>query len=187
MELSDINVTRARAAVAQAGLQQRVHIHHGDAEALPLPDNAFDALVCECALCTFPDKAAAARQLARILRPGGLVGITDVTITDAGLPLELTSLRAWVACIADARSVTDYTGILQEAGLRIRHVESHDQSLLDMIDRIDARITALAIAVPDTLADNGIQPDTVHAFTALARAEVTAGRLAYALMIAEKP
>ncbi|BCI92808.1 radical SAM protein [Mycobacterium persicum] len=187
VELSDINVTRARAAVAQAGLQHRVHLHHGDAEALPLADNAFDALVCECALCTFPDKAAAARQFARILRPGGLVGITDVTVTDAGLPPELTSLRAWVACIADARSVTDYTGILQQAGLRIRHVESHDRSLLDMIDRIDSRITALAIAVPDTLADNGIQLDTVRAFTALARSEVQAGRLGYTLMIAEKP
>ncbi|KAA1249883.1 methyltransferase domain-containing protein [Mycobacterium simiae] len=187
VELSEINVTRAQTAVAQAGLQQLVQIHHGDAEDIPLPDNTFDGLVCECALCTFPDKAAAAQQFARILRPGGLVGITDVTITDAGLPLELTSLSAWVACIADARSVTDYTGILERAGLRIRHVESHDKSLLDMIDRIDARITALAIAAPKTLADNGIQPETVRAFTGLARDEVKAGRLGYTLMIAEKP
>ncbi|MBL7508059.1 radical SAM protein, partial [Escherichia coli] len=83
---------------------------------------------------TFPDKNAAAQQFARILRPGGLAGITDVTVGDGGLPAELTPLAAWVACIADARTVTDYTDILEEAGLRTRHIESHDESLLDMID-----------------------------------------------------
>lgn len=186
VELSETNVTHARAAVGQAGLHQRVHLHYGDVEELPLPGNTFDALVCECALCTFPDKAAAARQFARVLRPGGLAGITDVTITDDGLPQELTTLGAWVACIADARSVADYTEILDRSGLRVRHVESHDQSLLEMIDRIDARLTTLAMASPKMLADNGIQPETARAFTALARAEVEAGRLGYMLMIAEK-
>lgn len=190
VELSEVNVRRARAAVEQAGLQQHVQILHGDAEELPLPDNTFDALVCECALCTFPDKNVAARQFARILRPGGLVGITDVTVTDAELPPQLTTLGAWVACIGDARSVSDYEAILAAAGLRTRHVESHDQTLLDMIDRIDARLTAMAIAMPKILTDNGIhdiEPDSVRDFTALARDMVRAGRIGYTLMIAEKP
>ncbi|MBL7660072.1 methyltransferase domain-containing protein, partial [Escherichia coli] len=93
-------------AVAQTGLTERVRFHLGDAESVPLPDDTFDALVCECAFCTFPDKNAAAQQFARILRPGGLAGITDVTVGDGGLPAELTPLAAWVACIADARTVT---------------------------------------------------------------------------------
>ncbi|KAA8957720.1 class I SAM-dependent methyltransferase, partial [Mycobacterium sp.] len=187
VDLSQINVEHARAAVAAAGLDQRVHVQHGDAEHLPLPDNAFDALVCECSLCTFPDKCAAARQFARILRPGGLAGITDVTITDAGLPAELTTLAAWVACIADARSVADYTGILASAGLHVRHTQAHDDALLKMIERIDARITALRITAPQILTDNGIEPDTVQVYTRLATEAVKAGRIGYTLMIAEKP
>ncbi|OBJ81392.1 methyltransferase type 11 [Mycobacterium gordonae] len=186
VDFSEINVEHARAAVAAAGLDQRVHFQHGDAEDLPLPDNAFDALVCECSLCTFPDKNAAARQFARILRPGGLAGITDVTITDAGLPAELTTMAAWVACIADARSVADYTGILASAGLHLLHTQAHHDGLLTMIERIDARITALRIAAPQLLADNGIQPDTVLAYTRLAADAVKAGRIGYTLMIAEK-
>ncbi|SON59000.1 hypothetical protein MSIMFI_00481 [Mycobacterium simulans] len=59
-----------------------VEYHRGNAEELPLLDNIFDALVCECAVCTFPDKNAAAHEFARIPRPGGLAGITDVTITE---------------------------------------------------------------------------------------------------------
>jgi len=187
VDLSESNVDLAKTAAAQAGLGERARFHHGDAEKLPLPDNTFDAVVCECALCIFPDKNAAVRQFTRILRPGGLIGITDVTLTDAGLPPELTTLGAWVACIADARTVSDYTTILAGAGLCTRHIESHDESLLDMIDRIDARITALRITAPHILADNGVKPDTVRAFTTLARDEVNAGRIGYTLIIAEKP
>ncbi|WP_236054792.1 class I SAM-dependent methyltransferase [Mycobacterium sp. SM1] len=186
VDLSEVNVEHARAAAAASGLAQRVRFHRGDAERLPLPDNAFDALVCECALCTFPNKNAAAQQFARILRPGGLAGITDVTITDAGLPAELTTLAAWAACIAGARSVTGYTAILAGAGLRTRRTDSHDGSLLKMIDRIEARVTALRIAAPHMLADNGIQPDAVLTHTRLVRDAVKAGRLGYTLIIAEK-
>lgn len=186
VDISEVNVNHAQAAAAEAGLEERVRFHHGDAEELPLPDNAFDAVVCECALCTFPDKTAAAAQFARILRPGGLAGITDVAITDAGLPSELTTVAAWVACIADARSVCDYTGILVGAGLHVRHVESHDQCLLNMIDRIDARITALRIAAPTLLADHGVAPDAVLTYTRLARDAIEAGRIGYTLIIAQK-
>lgn len=186
VDLSEININRARATAAEGGLGDRVRFHHGDAEELPLPDNTFDALVCECALCTFPDKNTAAHEFARILRPGGLAGITDVTITEAGLPLELTSLTAWVACVADARTVIDYTSILAEAGLQLRRMESHDDSLLKLIDRIDATVTALRIAAPKLLADNGVIPDAVLAYTRLVADAVKAGRIGYTLIIAEK-
>jgi hypothetical protein len=186
VDVSGINVDRGRDVVAQAGLAERVRFHHGDAEDLPLPTNTFDALVCECALCSFPDKRAAAQQFARILRSGGLAGITDITVTDSGLPAELTTLTAWVACIADARSVTDYSAILAGAGLRMRMIETHDDSLLRMISRIEARITALRIGAPTILTDNGVEPNAVLAYTQLAAGEVTAGRIGYALMIAEK-
>jgi SAM-dependent methyltransferase len=185
VDIGEMNVNRAQAAAAAAGLGEQVRFHYGDAEELPLPDNIFDALMCECALCTFPDKNAAARQFARILRRGGLAGITDVTINDA-LPLELTSLTAWVACVADACTVTDYTSILAGAGLHVRQIESHHDSLLKMIDRIDARITALRIAAPKLLADNGVAPDAVLAYTRLVTDAVKAGQIGYSLITAEK-
>src|SRR5262249_61903212 len=81
VDASAMNISHARAAAAQGQLQQRLRFHHGDAEELPLPDNAFDALVCECAFCTFPDKKAAAAEFTRILRPGGCAGIAAVTVS----------------------------------------------------------------------------------------------------------
>ena len=70
IDLSPQNVADASRWAAEASLADRVSFTCGDAESLPLADASIDGALCECALCTFPDKAAAAAQLARALRPG---------------------------------------------------------------------------------------------------------------------
>ncbi len=84
--------------------------------ALTFEDASFDAVICECAFCTFPDKERAAAEFARVLRPGGRVGLSDLTRTGP-LPDELEGLLAWVACIADARPVEEYAHFLTAAGI----------------------------------------------------------------------
>ncbi len=179
-------VARARAAADTVGLTGRVRFHLGDAEAVPLPDNSFDALISECAFCTFPDKGAAAAEFARILRPGGRVGLADVTITEAGLPDELTTLAARVACIADARSLTDYTRILVDAGLRTVYTETHDTTLLRMLDQIEARLHLARMTGRTSFAAAGIDTDAALAFIDSTRTAVADGLVGYALLIAEK-
>ena len=92
VDLGERSVAAARQAANDAGLSERVRFHIGDAEWLPFDDATFDAVVCECAFCTFPHKAVAAREFARVLRPGGRLGITDVTLAPGGLPEELAGL-----------------------------------------------------------------------------------------------
>lgn len=77
IDLSSAVVARARSMAQRAGLGDTARFHVGDAERIPLPDSQFDAVVCECALCTFPDKPAAAVEIARVLRVGGRVGLTE--------------------------------------------------------------------------------------------------------------
>jgi arsenite methyltransferase len=186
VDLGDSTVEHARAAVETAGLSGSARFHVGDAERLPLPDTTFDALVCECAFCTFPDKATAAAEFARVLRPGGRIGITDVTVAETGLPPELTTPAAWVACIADARPVRDYTEILTGAGLRPVRVEAHDDAVARMIDQIDARVRLLRMTAAEHLARAGVDVDAVLRYTALAGQAVAAGHIGYGLIIAEK-
>lgn len=186
VDLGGSTVERARVAAAQAGLADEVRFHLGDAERLPLPDNAFDALVCECAFCTFPDKATAAAEFARVLRSGGRVGITDVTVADSALPPELTTLTAWVACIADARPVWTYTDLLADAGLRTVRVEAHDHALARMIDQIEARLGVLRMTAADRLTSAGVDVDAVLRYTTVAKQAVADGLLGYVMIIAEK-
>jgi arsenite methyltransferase len=187
VDLGQSAVERARSAAEAAGLTAAVQFRVGDAERLPLPGGLADAVVCECALCTFPDKAAAAAEFARVLRPGGRAGITDVTVADGGLPGELTTLTAWVACIADARPVSQYTDILAAAGLRTVRVERHDDALARMIDQIEARLAMLRMTDPGRLTAAGVNVDAVLHYTALARQAAADGLLGYALLVAEKP
>jgi ubiquinone/menaquinone biosynthesis C-methylase UbiE len=95
-------VDAAKRDASERGLSRTVRFYCGDAERLPFADGAFDAIVCECALCTFPNKQPAAKEFARVLRPGGRFGLSDLT-RQGTLPSELESFVAWIACIADAQ------------------------------------------------------------------------------------
>jgi ubiquinone/menaquinone biosynthesis C-methylase UbiE len=187
VDLGESTVERARLATEDAGLSENVWFHLGDAERLPLPEGIADAVLCECAFCTFPDKATAAAEFARVLRPGGRVGITDVTVAEGALPEELTTLTAWVACIADARSVSQYTEILAAAGLRTVRVEAHDNAIARMIDQIEARLRMLRMTAADRLVAAGVDVDAVLRYTMLATHAVAEGLIGYALLVAEKP
>jgi arsenite methyltransferase len=156
--------------------------HVGDAERVPLPDGQFDAVVCECAFCSFPDKAAAAREFARLLRHGGRVGLTDVTRAGP-LPGELSGLGGWVACVADARPLADYVRLLADAGLRVTQAESHDRALDRMLDQIDARLRILG---PGRLAAVDVDAVSVQRYLDLARRAVADGLIGYSLLVAEK-
>ncbi|MCA1676384.1 MAG: methyltransferase type 11, partial [Actinobacteria bacterium] len=117
---------------------------------------------------------------------GGRVGITDVTVADTGLPAELTTLTAWVACIADARSMRQYTKILANAGLRTIRTEAHDDAIVRMIDQIEARLGVLRMTAADSLTAAGVDVDAVLRYTALAKQAVADGLLGYTLLVAEK-
>jgi len=69
-------VDDANRQVAAKGLGGRVHFERADAELLPVADASFDVVICECAFCTFLNKAAVAREFVRVLRAGGQVGLS---------------------------------------------------------------------------------------------------------------
>lgn len=185
VDLSEANVAKASAAADREGAS--VSFHHGDAEALPLPDATFDAVVCECALCTFPDKSTAIREMARVLRPGGRVGITDITACRDRLPAELTGLGAWIACVADACPVGEYTELLTAHGLHVTHVEDHREALDRMLLQLAARIDLLRMTQRARAEELGLDFDAVRSVIAAARGTLEAGALGYALLLAEKP
>lgn len=178
------NVAAARAAAERAGVADRVRFVRGDAEALAVPDRAFDAVLCECALCTFPDKPAAAAELARVLRPGGRLALSDVT-RDGPLPAELDGLLARVACLADAQPVAAYVRLLRNAGFAIDLVEPRDAALLALIDQVRARLLASQLAVGlQGLTLPGIDLADAQRVARSAAEAARTGRLGYVVILA---
>jgi arsenite methyltransferase len=108
VDYSSANVAQARAAVEHDGLSDWVEFLQGDAEQLStLANESFEAMLCQCAYCTFPNKHAAAAEIARVLAPGGRFGLSDLT-RNCPLPAELAGLIAWIACVADAEPLASY-------------------------------------------------------------------------------
>jgi SAM-dependent methyltransferase len=183
IELSPTSVAAAAAAAAGAGLSERLHFLVGDAEALPLADASADGALCECALCTFPDKGAAAAELARVLRPGARLVLADMVAEPDRLPDELRSLAAWVACVADARPVTELSGLLGRAGFVIESTARHDDALARLLDVVDARLRTAALIGRDFLGDSVDQGrELVHA----AREALSEGNLGYGSILARR-
>jgi len=185
VDLSPANAAAATAAAAAAGVGDRVEFRVADAEALPFADASFDAVLCECALCTFPNKPAAAAQLARVLRPGGRLGLSDVVAEPDRLPEPLRGLAARVACIGDARPTGDYVRLLTDAGLRVDRVERHDQAAAAFVERIQARLLVARMALRDR--PTGLDLDAVTASLEQTRAAIADGALGYAVIVATRP
>ena len=95
----------------------RAHFVRGDAECLPLRSGAFDAAVCECSMSLFINKAQAVAETARLLRPGGRFGLSDVTIEPDSLPPELEGELGQVLCLTSALTADGYVDLLEEGGL----------------------------------------------------------------------
>lgn len=187
VDLSPANVALATGAAAARGLTDRAAFHLGDAEALPLVDGGWEAVVCECALCTFPDKQTAVAEMTRVLKPGGRLGITDMTADRDRLPPELKSLGAWIACVAGARTAADYRLLLETVGLRVITVERHDSALDRMVRQVEARLDLLRITARPRLEALGMDFSRTQPVLDAARAAVRDGTLGYVLIVAEKP
>jgi len=102
---------------AQKGGYTNVEFREGRLERLPVEDGTIDALTSNCVINLVPDKTAVFREIARVLKPGGRMVISDV-ILDGRLPEAIEKdVLAYVGCIAGAAARDVYFGQLQAAGL----------------------------------------------------------------------
>lgn len=180
-------VNKAIQAASTAGVSHLVSFQQGDSEHLPLPDETFDAVICECAFCTFPDKQTAACEFRRVLKPGGCVGLSDLT-RRGNVPEDLQGLLAWMACIADAQPIEGYTRYLSEAGLTINRVEQHDDALTDMVHKIQGKLLGaeLLMKLKKIELPGNIDFEQAKALTKSAAAAVKAHQFGYAVITATK-
>jgi arsenite methyltransferase len=134
----------------------------------------------------FPDKSAAAREFARVIRSGGGVGLSDLTRGPV-LPKELDGLLAWIACIADAQPVESYVEYLSAADFRVEHTERHDDALLEVVNQVRMKLLGAEIMVGLKKLDlPGIDLSTAKQLAQAALTAIRQGTLGYAIICAAK-
>jgi SAM-dependent methyltransferase len=186
VEYGEAAVFAARSAAAAEGLGFRVGFRQGDAEELPVGDGEFDAVLCECSLCTFPDKGRAIAEIRRVLRPGGRLALCDVVVDRSRLPVELEGPLAAIACVGEALSRTGYEELLADAGLRVTAVEPRNEDAAELAERVFDRLRGARVMGLRGMEGSPMAPDEALELVATAREAIAKGTLGYAIFAAAR-
>jgi SAM-dependent methyltransferase len=96
-----------------------VRVLEGNAEQIPLPDASIDVVTSNGVLNLVPDKPAAFREIARVLKPGGRLQISDITLRVPVSDQARADPRLWAECVVGAITEEDYISLLRTAGLSV--------------------------------------------------------------------
>ncbi len=131
-------LSKARAALPdyarRTGLSN-VEFRLGEIENLPVADASVDVVLSNCVLNLSPDKARVWKEIARVLRPGGRVAISDIALLRPLPDAVRTMVEALVGCVSGASLVADIERDTKAAGLR-------DVRLTPKTDYIEAMVGA---------------------------------------------
>jgi SAM-dependent methyltransferase len=112
LDMTDEMLALALRNAAEAGATN-VEFLKGRIEEIPLPAGTIDVVISNCVINLAADKAAVFAEMARVLRPGGRIGVSDVVARDDLTPTDRAERGSYAGCIAGALSFEEY-----EAGLR---------------------------------------------------------------------
>jgi arsenite methyltransferase len=116
LDMTDEMLALAQRNAAEAGAVN-VEFLKGTIEAVPLPADSVDVVISNCVVNLAADKPAVFREIARVLKPGGRIGITDIVAEDALSPEQRAARGSYVGCIAGALSFTEFESGLRDVGL----------------------------------------------------------------------
>ena len=116
LDMTDEMLALAVRNATEAGVDN-VEFVRGTIESIPLPASTIDVVISNCVINLAADKAAVFREIARVLRPGGRVGVSDVVADDSLSPEQRAERGSYSGCIAGALSFAEYHAGLTAAGL----------------------------------------------------------------------
>ena len=138
IDMTDEMLDRARKNADKAGATN-AEFHKATIDNLPLDDASADCIISNCVINLASDKRAVFREMARVLKSGGRVAVSDIALKKP-LPPEIgQDLLAYVGCIAGAIPIKEYRDGLKEAGFA--HVEIIDSGAdLNAYAQIDGQV-----------------------------------------------
>jgi SAM-dependent methyltransferase len=116
VDMTDEMLALAQKNAADAGATN-VEFLKGHIEALPLPAESIDVVISNCVVNLAADKPAVFAEIARVLRPGGRIGISDIVAEDHLTADQRAERGSYAGCIAGALSISEFRAGLEAVGL----------------------------------------------------------------------
>ncbi|MEJ5357882.1 MAG: arsenite methyltransferase [Desulfobacterales bacterium] len=108
-------IAKARSNAERAGVRN-VEFRLGEIEALPVADRTIDVILSNCVINLSPDKPRVFAEAYRVLKPGGVLAVSDIVLKRPLPQAIASSVSAYVGCIAGASRKEDYLAMLGAAG-----------------------------------------------------------------------
>jgi arsenite methyltransferase len=156
LDMTDEMLALAQKNAADADVRN-VHFLKGVIEQIPLPADSVDVVISNCVINLSVDKPAVLTEIARVLRPGGRIGISDVVAEDRLTPQQRAERGSYVSCIAGALSKGEYEAGLEAAGFTQISVEFTHQVADGMHGTI---VKAVKTSEPEQKGRPIVQPST---------------------------
>ena len=115
LDMTDEMLALAQRNAGEAGVAN-AHFLKGIIEQIPLPAASVDVVISNCVINLSTDKPAVLAEIARVLKPGGRVGVSDILADDRLSAAERAERGSYVGCIAGALSTGEYIAGLEAAG-----------------------------------------------------------------------
>jgi arsenite methyltransferase len=122
LDMTDEMLALAQRNAGEAGVTNAYFLK-GMIEEIPLPARSVDVVISNCVINLSTDKPAVLTEMARVLKPGGRLGISDVVAEDRLAPDDRAERGSHVGCIAGALSRGEYVAGLEAAGFNEISVE----------------------------------------------------------------
>jgi len=120
----------------QSGLDN-VEFRLGEIEHLPVPDRSIDVVISNCVINLSPDKPQVWREIARVLKPGGRISVSDIALLKKLPESVQSSVEALVGCVAGATLVEETKKMVNAAGLVDAEFECKSGYIDSMVDWSD--------------------------------------------------
>ena len=186
LTLESDGVSKGRQLAEASGVGEQVRFVQDDILHMDTISGDFDVVLMECVLSTLEQKPESLRQLYRITKPGGFIGLTDVTVFSE-LPEQLRGSIGAALCMADARNLDEYMSLVEEAGFRVKEFRSAKEAAQQLIKKIGARlmIADAAIGLGSLNVDRSLIANARNALKTASKM-VDEETLGYGLIVAQR-
>jgi len=185
IDLSQKNIKIAKSVASDQELDSLTNFMVGDAEKFDLGDNIFDSVICECSLCLFPDKVQAAKEMFRVLKKDGQLGISDVVIRGK-LPEEMQNALFKFICVLDAKSEIEYAEILEKSGFSNICFNDKKKEIENLLKDVKRRIFVAEIAINMGRLKLNVNIKKIKEMLKLLSECVSSGLISYTMITAQK-
>ncbi|MCB1739218.1 MAG: methyltransferase domain-containing protein [Gammaproteobacteria bacterium] len=180
IDISAACVQRARRLNADAGLDASIDVRIGDFHAVDSDSEAFDALLCQESIIHSPRRAQVFAEAFRLLRPGGVLAVSDIMASGDADPDSVRAAFARLG-VSELAALDDYRRMVEAAGFRVEHVETRQADIRTHYAKLAERLRA---SVPD-LDSSRVQ--AIASNIRLWQRALARGDITWACLIARKP